>query len=107
MENIKFCNRYGSLELKPVTDYMPVDQIKHTIAPIGSAFNLETAEKIALITENRRIQLCIIPDNYRVMYVVHHSSTSIAAICEINSLAYNERINPQQELERLAKNYLI
>lgn len=103
MNTINFSNKYGTLQLKPVSDYMPVRDISHKIVPIGCAFTIATAEQIALITENRMIQVSMIPNNIRVCYVIHHSSTSIAAICEIVSINFTWPIDAQTEIERSVK----
>lgn len=46
-------------------------------------FDLDTAEKITLITENRRVQICF-PYPFPKpawCYIVHHDTASTAAIC--------------------------
>lgn len=104
MNSIVYKNRYGSIRLTPVSDYMPVRSISSKILPQGAAFSIETAEQIALITENRNIQISFIPDNMRVCYVLHHNSTSVAAICQV-SIEFTSPVSPQAEIKRLQKAY--
>ena len=69
---------------------MPVKDIKKTHPQAqANTFDLDTAEKIALITENRRVQIC--PHLFPVdglAYLILHDSPSTAAICSVNIEAF-------------------
>lgn len=103
---ISYQNRYGSLQLTPASDYMSVSKISHKIAPIGCAFSIATAEEIALITDNRNIQISFIPGNMHVCYVMHHISTSMAAICQIVSMEFTAKVIAEVEIKRLQKAFV-
>lgn len=98
---IKYKNNYGQLELELVSEYIPVSTIKGSNISDSLKFSLETAEQIALITENRKIQICI-PLDWKV-YVIIHNSPSTAAIAKIKSLDFIADITPAEELHRLNK----
>jgi hypothetical protein len=106
MNTITFANKYGQVELKPVTAYMPVNQINSKMLPSGCTFSIDTAEQIALITDNKHLQMSFIPGNMRVCYIMHHDSASVAAVCEVSSLIF-VGTNATEEIARLAKSSVL
>ena len=111
--SIKFQNEYGSLELTPVTEYLPISAISVAlIAEVeGVLFDLEEGEKIALITENKNIQMCFpyaldAKNEYNQCgYVIHHQSPKIGCICKVQleNFSIVDNLSPQEELTRLHK----
>lgn len=94
---LNFKNGYGTLTLKLVSPVMPVDAIHGADIADTYKFDLETAEKVALITENRHIQIGGFTRND--CYVVAHESTSTAAVACIESMTYVGGV-PAQAIER-------
>ena len=96
MEKI-FKNRYGSVELKTITPFMPVKEIKGADYPSDIKLSLSDAEKVALITGNLNIQICF--DSLQTAYIILHNSPSTAAICKAK-ISYISDRNPEKELEK-------
>lgn len=103
MSVINFNNQYGFLSLSIVTPYMQVSQINSKMLPPGVTFSITTAEQIALITDNKHIQISFIPGDLRIAYVMHHISASVAAVCEVVNLTMHKKIDAQKEIEMLSK----
>lgn len=87
--NTHFQNKFGAVRFRPIADVQPVRDIRGANLDPRCMFDIETAEKIALITDNRGIQLCSFKsaDGWRC-YVVLHATSSTAAVAEIESLTY-------------------
>lgn len=81
---VHFTNRFGSVKVTPVTDFMPLAGIckTHPMAQ-AHAFDLTTAEQIVLVTENRGVQVCVHYPLDGLAYLVLHDSPSTAAICRV------------------------
>lgn len=94
---LNFKNGYGTLTLALVSAVMPVDAIRGADVDDAHKFDLETAEKVALITENRRVQIG--GTNAHDCYVVAHESVSTAAIARIETMNYVGGV-PAHEIER-------
>ena len=94
-----FSNKYGSVTFALVTEVLPLRTIYGSNLDPGIMFDIETAEKIALITDNHRIQLSPYKgkDGYR-LYVVLHDSPSTVAVARIETLNYTGG-NPAQEIQ--------
>ena len=75
---IQYENKYGTLELEPL-EYRHVSTVLHATTPDDLKFDFETAERIALITENRHIQLAFVTKPCRAL-VVHHESPDTVAV---------------------------
>lgn len=93
-----FKNKYGSLRFfvgakQQISDLCSAD------FPDGVFFDLETAEKIALITENRKIQIGF--QNLKKAYLIYHFSTSEVGLCTIQELDFSSHVIPSKEIERL------
>lgn len=50
-----YSNKYGTLVVEPITEVMSVRDVRLKNIPMNARFDLDTAEKVVLITENRRI----------------------------------------------------
>lgn len=99
---VHFSNRFGAVEVTPVTDFMPLAGIRktHPMAQ-ANAFDLTTAEQIALVTENRRVQVCVHYPLDGLAYLVLHDSPSTAAICRVDVKAFACDKAPGAMLEAL------
>lgn len=100
---VRFANRFGVAEITPVTESMPIGDIRktHPMA-LANTFDIETAEQIALITENRRIQICPRFDPMDGMaYLVLHDSPSSASICSVKVLEFVCGTTPAKMIESL------
>lgn len=95
----QFENVFGCVTFVPVTEAMHVSKIRGADLDPGCLFDIETAEKVALITENRHIQLCSFKtvDGWRC-YVVLHETASTAAVAKLDALTYVGK-TPAHELQ--------
>lgn len=95
---LDFQNRYGRLTLSLVSEVRPVNEIHGVDLDDAIKFDIDTAERIALITDNRGIQIAPhkVGDKWRC-YVVVHDSPSTVAVAKIETLDYVGR-DPKQEL---------
>lgn len=103
---VVYTNRYGTVKFRPVTEYMPVKNISFDKLrlPETILFDIDTAEKIVLITDNRNSQISFPPskgekNQLKKAYFIHHSSTSVAAACELVSIDFISDINPTEEIK--------
>lgn len=96
---LKYENKYGTLELEIVSDYQNVSSIHSKNLSPDLFFNITTAEKIALISGNEDIQLSVTFDAKK-MFVIHHKSSNVAAVCRVKSINYTYDVTPQLELAR-------
>ena len=103
---IEMFNQYGSLKLEIIGEYQDVSGIHSRNLNKELFFDIETAEKIALITENRGIQLSVFSGDHSKMFVVHHATSSSAAVCKLVELKFKEEINARDEIERLSRKKL-
>lgn len=94
----QFHNKFGSVTLRPIADVTHVKNIRGAELDAGCMFDVETAEKLALITENRRIQICPFkgPKGWQC-YAVLHETEATAAVAEIAELTYTGGI-PAKEI---------
>ncbi len=100
---IKYQNKYGTLELLPL-DYRHVSEIRHKDVPADLKFDTTTVEQIALITDNRRIQLVPnYPANLHEWMVCHHNAPDTCAVCRIVSIDFVSDVDPQTEIQRCAQ----
>lgn len=100
---VRFSNKFGIVEITPVTEFMAVSSIRKTHPQAqANTFDLTTAEKIALITENRRIQIC--PHFFPIdglAYLLLHDSPSTAAICRVDVEQFVCTTTPAEMLNEL------
>ena len=91
-------NKYGRLEFKIVAPYQKVSTINSKDIDDSLFFTIDDAEKIALITENRHIQIVFCYPNLKKAYLLHHSSCSVCAPCKIISLDFDNNIDARAVL---------
>lgn len=96
--NTQFQNKFGRVSFRLVAAVTHVGNIRGANLDARCMFDIETAEKIALITENRGIQIAPFngADGWRC-YVILHETESTAAVAEIEELTYTGD-TPAQEL---------
>ncbi len=100
---VKYQNKYGTLELMPL-EYRHVSETHHKTTPVDLKFDTDTAEKIALITDNRHIQLVPnYPANLKEWMVCHHNAPDTCAVCRIVSINFVSDVDPQEEIQRCAR----
>ncbi|MFT5715962.1 MAG: hypothetical protein ACI9T7_000135 [Oleiphilaceae bacterium] len=105
--DIHFENRFGKLILTRVTEYVPVSTIGYEtcIEAQQNTIDLETAEKVALITENRHIQLCL-PMKLGLMsgFVIHHIGPHDACVCKVDIVSFEAAggMSPSEQITSLA-----
>jgi len=99
--NIEYINKYGSLIIEPIEDYKKVSEISSKNYDSNLFFDIEYAEKIALITGNEKIQCsCVFPAMNK-MFLIHHLTGSMGAVCQIIKLEFTSNVNAEKELEKL------
>lgn len=104
---VKFENKFGSLQVSLVTDFMSVGKISRDMPEVsGNMFDMETAEKIALITENKNVQLCMCYPLNGLGYMVYHRNGKEAAVCKIDSILYSCDVSPAEQIERMAHSFV-
>ena len=97
-----FTNRFGSVCVTRVTDFMPLAGIRktHPMA-VAHTFGMTTAEQIALVTENRGVQVCVHYPLDGLAYLVLHDTPSTAAICRVDVKEFACEGTPDAVLEAL------
>jgi hypothetical protein len=98
-EVIPYKNRYGTVELEIMTESYPVSAIRSTMVPEEYMIDIDTAEAVALITENRHLQMS--SKDLRKYYILFHNNASSVQIVRIKSLSLIEGVNPRQEIATL------
>ncbi|MDY0362659.1 MAG: hypothetical protein RBR08_14505 [Desulforegulaceae bacterium] len=93
-------NKYGSLRFL-VGAKQQISELCSADFPEGVFFDLETAEKIALITENRKIQICFRNLKEEKAYLLYYFSASEVGLCFIQELDFSSPVMPSEEIERL------
>lgn len=91
-------NKYGRLEFEVVGRYQKVSSVNSKRIKSEYSFTIDDAEKIALITENSNIQLSFA--SWTKVYLLHHKSLSMVAVCRVVSLEFDKNINATKELDR-------
>jgi hypothetical protein len=104
ISRIELGNKFGVLYLTPIMNYVPVKDISLIKCPNAENHLISSnkAAKVALISENRNIQICF-PMNKTVTglaYVVYHNTTSTAAICSVE-IAHFETGDNLSALEKI------
>jgi hypothetical protein len=86
---LHYQNKYGRIEFDLVSEVRHVSTIHGVDIDDQYKFDIRTAEQVALITDNRRIQICPqrTPKGY-VLYVVLHATPSTVAVGRIKDLVY-------------------
>lgn len=94
-----FSNKYGSLKVVFVGERQEVSKIKSAEFPEDVFFDMETAEKIALITNNRRMQISFRKiDKGNHGYLLYHFLASEVSLCRIESLTFSSDVIPSEEI---------
>jgi hypothetical protein len=107
MNTVNYHNRYGNLTLDLVTDFQSVRNFSFAMVPQDCVITIDQAEQIALITDNRRLQVCFCPDDLRKCYVIVHNSASTAALAKVSCLNFISTVNPASEIASLAQVFSI
>lgn len=95
-------NQYGSATLTPIGPVIPVSKVVGAdVIDAGYGFDLDTAAKLALVTENARLQPAYNMAR-RQCYVIYHHSPSTVQVCRLDALACTEDA-PHVTLDRLNK----
>jgi hypothetical protein len=81
---MNYRNKYGQATLTPVTDVLHISAISASKMPglISQVqLSIEEAEQLALITENRHIQITYSMET-KQFYVVHHVTANTVQLCQ-------------------------
>lgn len=95
-------NQWGQLKFRVGTPLLKVSEIRID-NNLDLTFDTETAEQIALITENERTQLSY-SMKYKKWYMIYHYNASNAWIARIVSLIY-EGNKPAKEIIEMSRTY--
>lgn len=102
---VNFQNEFGSLQISLVTDFMSVGKITRDIPEVSAnMFSIETAEQIALITDNKNVQICMCFPLNGLGYLVYHRNGREAAVCKIDSIIYSCTVSPAEQIAMMAHN---
>lgn len=96
----RYENRYGVLVVVGLTEPMLIREIHGRDVPEEHKFDLDTAERIVLITENRLSQVCI--ESKDSVYLVIHTSPSTGYVARVADLEYRGPSSAAREISRLA-----
>jgi len=100
----EYKNQYGFLQIELTEDYKKVSLMSSKDYDTSLFFSIETAEKIALITSNEKIQCsCVFDEKILTnqMYLIYHLTGSLGAVCKVITLQFTSDINAEKELEKL------
>lgn len=104
MNKITYQNKYGFLEFEVIEAYREVATIHSKDLQQDVFFEIDDAEKIALITENKGIQLSV-NQGHTKMFLIHHKTSNIAAVCRVIKIDFNSKFNAREILETPSKPY--
>lgn len=104
-----YSNKFGVLELEPVTKFMPVSEINRDSVPEieDVLVSIDDAEKVTLITENRRAYMSFcypsLPED-RATFALKYSCRNRAAVCRINIKRFETagNISAREQIESMA-----
>lgn len=115
MKKVDYINSYGALTLIAVSDLMLLKKVSTKFVETlekdkkESLFlPMEICEQIALITENKKIQICFSLSkslNENCAYVFLHESPSTGWVCKVASLEYLSPVGAQEKLEQELQKY--
>ena len=100
-----YSNEYGQLTVEKISEIMPIKQISRELPSFPStdiAFDIKTAERIALITENRGVQICFFKEtnNHRAYLIASDTTGKNACYVRISSLNYSSREEARNNLDK-------
>jgi hypothetical protein len=97
-----YSNKYGTATLTPVGPVVHVSAVVGTeVIDSGYGFDMDTAAKLALVTENFRLQPSYNMERKR-FYVMYHHTPSTVQVCRLDALACTEE-DPHATLSYLNK----
>jgi hypothetical protein len=99
---VTYANNYGSLKLAIAGEYRNVGSIRGAALPEDVFVSIEDAEKIALITDNRRIQIGFAGMDPKRGFVMHHASQGRPAVYRVAEMDFKPGVDATKELERPA-----
>lgn len=101
---VNFENEFGALQVSLATEFMPVGKISRKMPEVSdSMFDINTAEKIALITGNKNVQICMCYPLNGFGYMVYHRNSREAAVCKIDSIRFSCEVSPAEQIELMMK----
>lgn len=105
-ELLKYRNQYGFLILELITPFMHVSNINIDKALETSfkeliTISLHEAEQVALITDNKSIQIVNVFGEIDEAYILYHKSISVVSFANIVEIKFTSDLDPQDEIERI------
>ena len=99
METV-YSNQYGSIALELITEYVPVSSFRSSQSIVKeNSFDVETAEKITLLTEHIRTQVCFHYPFTGLAYLLLHNSPDKAALCKVSNIKFECTRTAQEQIE--------
>ena len=90
LEPYHYSNRFGEVTFTPVTDFMPIGDISIDKIPAikDVLISMDDAEKVTLVTENRRgyVSFCFPFLEGNTCFGLQYSCPNRAAVCRIDIL---------------------
>ena len=80
-------NQFGETVIEIASEYMSIKQVTRRDVPSNCWFDMDQAEQIALITDNRHLQIGFSED-LRHAYVIHHKNSNTVAYCKVISINF-------------------
>jgi len=105
-----YANKYGHLILDTIGEEKPIKDFIGKNIPVEYQLDLETLEKVSLISENENIQIAFrkgTETGFHFGYIVLHSASDKGFLCKIYYLNYFGKNSPAFELERAKRILLI
>ena len=99
MDKFSFENQFGKATLHRATGFLPIGDVSYRKTPevAENMFDIETAERLALITENRGIQIAYVPPGR--CYVVVHKASNVVAVCRAEIEEFHCSQSAAQQIE--------
>ncbi len=95
-----FTNQHGSLTLRTVREFEPVKSLR--CRDKTHMFDMDTAERIACITDNHGVQVAFVYPLTGEAYVVLHDSPSSAALCHVDNLDWFDNVHARRVIQDAA-----
>lgn len=110
LDPVIYANQFGEVTLVPVTGFMPVSEISRENLPEidDVLISLDNAEKVTLITENRRVCMSIcypfMPED-SAAYAVKYSCSHRAAVCRVSIVRFQTpgKVSAAEQIESMAQ----
>lgn len=100
MIQTEYENRHGKVRFRVMSEVTYIRNVSSGQYPGLQRYDLETAERIAVITENHHVQIVPVREGEQwLCYLVLHDSPSFVAVAEIESMEYVDTTAAREVIE--------